>query len=177
MGVEMRFTKWGGARHWHYPLEPLGRDAHGWWLGGRAGIRMRRGFEEPIVQPHDFVVLVPGAGEWIASFNGDGETDIAVYVDVTTRPRVSAAAIEAVDLDLDVVRLRDGAVRVLDEDEFAEHRVRYGYPVEVVERALATTGELVASITAGREPFGAAGAAWLRDFTGPRRTPGTGDRQ
>ncbi len=112
MGVEMRFTKWGGGRHWRYPLEPLGRDRHGWWLGGRTGQLMRRGFEEPVVQPHDFVTLVPGAGEWIATFNADG-TDVAIYVDVTTRPDVSAAAIDAVDLHLDVVRLRDGGVRVL----------------------------------------------------------------
>jgi hypothetical protein len=48
MGVEMRFTKWGGKRHWRYPLEPLGTDRYGWWLGGAAGTLLRRGFEEPI---------------------------------------------------------------------------------------------------------------------------------
>ena len=41
----------------------------------------------------------------------------------------------AVDLDLDVVRRTDGTVYVDDEDEFAEHRVSFGYPPEVVELA------------------------------------------
>lgn len=35
-----------------------------------------------------------------------------------------------VDLDLDVVRRFDGSAEILDEDEFAEHQVRYGYPPE-----------------------------------------------
>ena len=38
-----------------------------------------------------------------------------------------------VDLDLDVVRLRaDQRVLIVDEDEFAEHQVRYSYPAEVI---------------------------------------------
>ncbi|WP_180935649.1 DUF402 domain-containing protein [Nocardioides ungokensis] len=36
--------------------------------------------------------------------------------------------LRAVDLDLDVVRGRTGRVWIDDEDEFAEHRVRFGYP-------------------------------------------------
>jgi hypothetical protein len=86
VGTEIRFTKWGGRRHWRYRVEPLGTDRYGWWLGGRAGILLRRGFEDPIVQPHDFVVLVPADGYWIANWSEPGETDISVYVDVTTKP-------------------------------------------------------------------------------------------
>ncbi len=106
--VEVRFTKWGGTRHWRFPLEPLGSDGHGWWLGGRTGILLRRGYEEPI------------------------------------------------------------GVHVLDGDEFEEHRIRFGYPSDLVARARATTDELVARITAGDEPFGVAGAAWLRALIGTR---------
>src|SRR5690349_10689465 len=115
MAMEIRFTKWGGRKHWRYPMEPLGRDRYGWWFGARAGILLQRGFEDPIVQPHDFVVLVPADGCWIATWNGPGETDIAIYVDVTTEPSVQADVVSAVDLDLDVVQLRDGTVRILDE--------------------------------------------------------------
>jgi uncharacterized protein len=56
-------------------------------------------------------------------------------------------------------------ITVLDEDEFAEHQVRYGYPVEVVEQAQATTDDLVARLTARTEPFAAVGTAWLERFT------------
>jgi hypothetical protein len=160
----MRFTKWGGQRHWEFVLDPLGADEHGWWLGGRAGMTLRRGLEAPVVQPHDFVTLVPASGWWVASFNGTGETDVDVYVDVTTAPVRHARAVEAVDLDLDVVRLRDGSVRVLDEDEFAAHQVRYRYPAEVIERAQGSCDDLVRRITAGEEPFVHVAAGWLDRF-------------
>lgn len=126
---------------------------------------LRRGLEAPLVQPHDFVTLVPAAQWWVASFNGTGRTDIDVYVDVTTAPVRSAGAVEAVDLDLDVVRLRDGSVRVLDEDEFADHQVRYRYPAEVIERAQASCDGLVRQISAGEEPFVRVAAAWLDHFS------------
>jgi hypothetical protein len=168
--AEIRFTKWGGKRHWEFELEPLGDDEHGWWLGGRTGMTLRRGLEQPVVQPHDFVTLVPHRDWWVASFNGPGETHTDVYVDVTTAPVRSAHGVEAVDLDLDVIRLRDGTVEVWDEDEFAEHQVRYGYPAEVIERAQASCDDLVARLTAGQEPFVEVAAAWLRRFDDSRKS-------
>jgi hypothetical protein len=41
-----------------------------------------------------------------------GETDISIYVDATTEPSIHADVVSAVDLDLEVVQLRDGTVRV-----------------------------------------------------------------
>jgi hypothetical protein len=162
MTVEMRFTKWGGTLHWHYPLVPLGTDRHGWWLGGPEGTFFQRGDEQPIPRPHDYVMLVPDDGDWIATWHADSATE--VYVDVTTRPVRSGNLIEAVDLDLDVIRKRDGRVLLVDEDEFAEHQVLYGYPAEVIARAEATAGDLVARVTAATEPFGRAGQQWLSRF-------------
>ena len=163
--VEVRFTKWGGARHWRFTMTPLGRDEHGHWYGGRAGMTLQRGDEAPVLQPHDFVMIAPYDRWWVASFNGTGETDVAVYVDVATPPVVGTHSVESVDLDLDVIRLRDGSVRVLDEDEFAEHQVRYGYPADVIDRARRTTDELVDLVTGRTEPFGAVADGWLRAFT------------
>lgn len=161
----MRFTKWGGRLHWVYRLEELGEDEHGLWYGGRAGTIMRRGAEPPIVYPHDFVNLVPAAGLWIATFSAVGPpAGVAVYIDVTTRPWVDGEAIHAVDLDLDVIRSRDGEVQVLDEDEFADHQVLYGYPPEVAAQARATTDELVALLTAGTQPFEEAARTRLAEF-------------
>jgi len=162
--MEIRFTKWGGRLHWHYPAEPLGTDQYGLWLGSQAGDFIRRGREEPVVRPHDNVLLVPAHGCWIATWIG-GDSDVALYIDVTTEPSVREGVVSAVDLDLDVVRLRDGTVQVLDEDEFAVHQVRYGYPAEIIAQARATTDELVAQVSAGVEPFATQGAARLAAFT------------
>lgn len=150
----VRFTKWGGRRHWECDLEPLGEDEHGLWLGGRAGTPMRRGDGRLFPQPADFVMLVPVAGNWIASINAPStSTSTAVYIDVTDRPRVVDGVVRAVDLDLDVIRRWDDSVEVLDEDEFAEHQVRYGYPAEVIVEARATCDDLFARLSAATQPF------------------------
>jgi protein associated with RNAse G/E len=120
---------------------------------------IQRGAEPPVRQRRDFALLVPAEGDWTACFNADGELEI--YADVTTRPVLSPGQVTAVDLDLDVVRYRDGRVAVLDEDEFAEHQVQLDYPAELIEQARTTCDWLVGAVSARREPFGQTGAAWL----------------
>lgn len=164
----MRYTKWGGKRHWWWSAEELGRDRFGWWFGSRAGTELRRGFEEPVVVRHDFVVLVPDRGRWIAAWNGPEETETALYIDVTDKPVRRADRVEAIDLDLDVVRLRDGTVRLLDEDEFEEHQFLYHYPADVIAQARATSGDLMRMVAEHHEPFGEVGEAWLTGFTSSR---------
>jgi hypothetical protein len=167
--VEVRYTKWGGHEHWRFTLTPLGSDRFGWWLAGPAGTPQRRGQEPPIALDHDFVMLVPAVGSWTAFWNADGPASpFEVYVDVTTRPVRAPGVLTAIDLDLDVVRHRDGRVEVLDEDEFAEHRVRYGYPREVIDDARSTASWLVEAISARVAPFDDTGTAWLA------RVPGSG---
>ena len=51
------------------------------------------------------------------------------------RPGLGGRRATCVDLDLDVIQRFDGGVFVDDEDEFAEHRTRYGYPAELVAEA------------------------------------------
>ena len=162
--MEMRFTKWGGRKHWTYPMEPLGRDEWCWWFGGRAGIRLQRGDEPPIIQGHDFVQLIPDGGWYVAAYNGTANTRLALYVDVTTPPTITGDVIEAVDLDLDVLRMRDGRVLLDDEDEFEEHQVRYGYPPEIVDGARASADRLMAAVRGGTEPFGLVGDNWLARY-------------
>ncbi|WP_203820759.1 DUF402 domain-containing protein [Paractinoplanes ferrugineus] len=166
--MELRFTKWGGKRHWRFLAEPLGSDGFGWWYGCPRGTSMRRGFEEPVVADYDFIVLVPADGAFVASFNGPSHPNLSMYVDVTSVPVREEGVVEAVDLDLDVVRLWDGSVRLLDEDEFEEHQVLYGYPAEVIDQARATADELLDRIGWRQEPFGAVGDAWLARFLDAR---------
>jgi uncharacterized protein len=157
----MRFTKWGGKKHWTYELEPLGRDRFGSWYGGRAGISLQRGDDEPVTQGHDFVQLIPDRGWYVAAYNDVADARLEIYVDVTTPPVITGDVIEAVDLDLDVLRARDGRVLLDDEDEFEEHQVLYGYPPEIIEGAKASADRLMVAVRARDEPFGAVGEGWL----------------
>lgn len=110
---------------------------------------------------HTFVLLIPKDEWWIVSYDAPPQ-NIDVYVDVSMPPQwPNDKHVTAVDLDLDVIRLRDGTVFLDDEDEFAEHQVSLGYPKDVIEKALETSKWLMEAVEQRREPFGSAGQRWL----------------
>lgn len=159
--VRCVMTKWGGRPHWEYDAVLLGSDDHGDWVGIPAGTPMARpgaAFTPPV----DSVLLVPGDGAgWLATFYGPG-FPVRVYVDVTTPPVWQGAAVQAVDLDLDVVRSESGRTWVDDEDEFAAHRLAWDYPEEVVATASRTCEEVRRMVADRIAPFdGATSDRWL----------------
>jgi protein associated with RNAse G/E len=67
-----------------------------------------------------------------------------------------------VDLDLDVLRKRGADLPLLvDEDEFAEHQVRYGYPADVIRSAEQSAQWLMTAVANGTGPFNGAHLPWL----------------
>jgi uncharacterized protein len=162
MIVDCDMRKWVDRPHWRFNTKLLGRDVYGTWLGARIGTAYTGPLGGGNWQ-HNFVVLVPDGEWWIASWNDIQQPNIEVYVDITTTPRwFGTNVVRAIDLDLDVARLRDGRVELWDEDEFDDHRVRYGYPDDVVERARSTADRLMEHVSARREPFGDVGRRWLQ---------------
>ena len=162
--VHVRFTKYDGTLHWHFDVVRLGEDDHGVWLGGRDGTPVRRGAEPPLIST-PFALLVPRDGWWVVTFNPDvpdSPFQHVIYADVCTPAEWDDATVSAVDLDLDVAMRSDGTVSLLDEDEFEEHRETMAYPPHVIDRARGSAASLFAAIEAGREPFGSAGPARLR---------------
>ena len=163
--VRIEMEKWGGRAQWHIPGRWLGRDRHGDWVGIAAGTLMVRPGRET-VSAFDQVGLVPGPGDddsrsFLATFHVPA-ADTWTYVDMTTPPVWDGRVVRAVDLDLDVVRLRDGSVYVDDEDEFAEHTVTYGYPREVVRLAEASRDRVHTAVVAGEPPFDGSHERWQR---------------
>lgn len=166
MTTRLRYTKWGGRPHWEFDARLLGADEWGQWLYSPPGTDFSRpgyGFVLSVGQ----VTLVSPDLAWTPAFfergePGGGNHDFAIYVDMTTRPVwESPASVTMVDLDLDVVRYRSGRVAVLDEGEFAEHRVSYGYPDEICDLARTTCAEVAAAIRANDEPYASVGWNWL----------------
>jgi protein associated with RNAse G/E len=159
--VRVVYTKYDGSLHWHRIMQHLGEDEHGIWLGARAGATMQRGDEPPIVMEAAFVQLISDGVWWTATFRAD-PARAEIYCDVSTPSRwPSPAEVTMVDLDLDVLRLRDQRVILDDEDEFAEHQVRYGYPAEVISAAERAAAWLLDAVSAKAEPFGGAYRRWL----------------
>jgi hypothetical protein len=157
-------TKWGDRPHWEFDAVLLGSDEHGDWLGIPGGTHMSRP-GAAYVAPVDQVGLVPAPGPdeergWLATFHAVGGP-VQVYVDMTTPPVWDGSVLRAVDLDLDVVRGPTGRVWVDDEDEFAAHRVAYGYPDEVARLAMTSCDRVRAAMAAGDAPYDGSAAAWL----------------
>ncbi len=170
--VRVRARKWPDRPHWEFDAIRLGEDAHGTWVGSPAGT----GFSRPgaaFVSDQDQVTLVPRDAPFVASFYAPGGlAHCDVYVDITTPAVWRDGTVTAVDLDLDVVRGWSGRVWVDDEDEFADHRVRFGYPADVVRMAARSCEAVQADVSQGRAPYDGTAAVWLRTLaTLVRGTP------
>ncbi|WP_250003683.1 DUF402 domain-containing protein [Actinoplanes sp. M2I2] len=161
--VRVVVRKYDGRLHWHHATQRLGTDEHGIWLGCPAGTVYHRGDEGPIYTSAEARVMLIPRHEWWTALYCAPPAECEVYCDITTPATwPHPAEVTMVDLDLDVWRTRPaGAVEVLDRDEFAVNRRRYGYPPDVVSRAESTAERLRSAVTGRAEPFGEAGQRWL----------------
>lgn len=164
--IRVRSTKWDGSLHRDSTAIELGADPLGtWlWLPERTPIRT----SELTFLAAAGLRLFPPDAWWSAWFAPELAAEARprqVYVDITTPARRAGDLIEFVDLDLDVERIGDGAVCVLDEDEFARHCELYGYPPEVADRAVRTCREMAVAVRRSDPPFGGEHLRWLERAT------------
>lgn len=157
--VWVRYFKYDGTPHRSYPARLVARRPEGSWLLVAAGTvaTLAAGFA---IREEAYTLFVPRDAWWTAMFNA-APRRTEVYCDITTPAVWADGEVSVVDLDLDVRRRRTGEIELVDEDEFAEHRVRYRYPTEVVTRASAAAHWLVGALGDGTEPFASAYRPWL----------------
>ena len=152
----MRFTKWGGGRHWEFAATVTASDSHGVWVYSPVGTELTRPGHD-FTSPVDWMSLVPSGRPWAAAFYDSPGHSTSIYVDMCTEARWCGREVSMVDLDLDVILRTDGTVILDDEDEFDEHRVALGYPDEIVRLARDSSREVLDAIAHGLEPFRSAG--------------------
>lgn len=159
-----RWRKWDGSPHWEHDCVYLGSDRWGDWVGQRDGWRSARPGVDG-TSDGDSVTLIPPGGEYAATFNAT-HPRIAIYIDVAWDVRWEGGAPTGIDMDLDVVRARDGrGIFIDDRDEWDEHRVRYGYPLGIVTRLEDVAIELERELTQESVPFdGGTAARWLTEL-------------
>ncbi|OPF70511.1 RNAse [Streptomyces antioxidans] len=167
--VAVNYRKYDGTLHWNLRMRRLGEDDHGVWLGLPGGAVMRKGFGPMVPIPCAHVILLPRDAWWTAVFNAPPRAT-EIYCDIATPARwLSSHEVSMVDLDLDVLRKRaDGSTLLVDQDEFAEHQVRYGYPADVIAEAEAAGQWLMDAVDGRAEPFGDASREWLGMVDGER---------
>jgi uncharacterized protein len=160
--VDVIYRKYDGSLHWHLTMQWLGEDEHGVWTGLPPGGTMRKGDGPLITIAQAQVMLFPRDAWWTAVFNALPDPT-EIYCDITTPVTwTTPREVTMIDLDLDVVRIREtAAVDLLDEDEFAEHQVKYNYPADVLDQATQAAVWLRTALTDGTEPFATAYLAQL----------------
>ena len=75
------------------------------------------------------------------------------YCNVNLPPEFDGGTMSYVDLELDVLVWPDFSYKVLDEDEFAAHAIKYNYPDYIKNRAPQALDELINLIETRRFPF------------------------
>ncbi|MDP3891014.1 DUF402 domain-containing protein [Nocardioides sp.] len=180
--VRVEMTKWPDRPHWCFDATYLGSDEHGDWLGVRPGTAMARPgatYVAPVAQvllaPTQPVRQVNGSAPtaaqtlaqldpehgYLATFHAEGGV-VEVYVDIATPPVWDGRVLRSVDLDLDVIRAPRGRVWVDDEDEFADHRVRFAYPEDLVAHAAVSCSFVLTAVNDRLPPYdGPTAAGWL----------------
>jgi len=155
-----RWRKWDGAPHWLHDCVYLGADEWGDWFGQLPGWSSARpGLEYEVKYPS--VTLMPPSGDFAYTRNAPPHRT-QTYIDLAWDLRWDAGSPTGIDMDLDVVRRADRGVWIDDRDEWDEHRVQHGYPLDIVEHLETLAVDLEARVRARVAPFDDASAdAWL----------------
>lgn len=165
-GAEMTFQwrKWNGSTHWRHECVYLGADQWGDWVGQPIGWHsIRPGAQFHAAAPN--VTLVPASGDFALTVNRNHPNRMRVYIDLGWDIHWSEDPLLAtgIDMDLDVVRVEgERGTWVDDRDEWAQHSVRYGYPVEIMTHLENLALDLETRVRAQVAPFDDAVAdVWL----------------
>lgn len=163
--VTLAYRKYDGTPHWTHRAFYVGHDPRAHWIGAvKDEIVRKPGRELPWA--NHWVVAIP-RNEWFTmNVNLPGPSvPTQVYCDMTSVPTWhqvdGGVEARAIDLDLDVMVLKNGNLIIDDEDEFEEHQVSYGYPQDVIDAARASCNAVHASLDADDTWFWAEGQAWL----------------
>lgn len=74
------------------------------------------------------------------------------YCNINMPPRFANGVLDYVDLDIDVIMWPDGTVEILDEDEFDQNAVAFGYTGGVVNKAVEALAALLELIAEQKLP-------------------------
>lgn len=158
----------------------LGEDEHGCWgclpplepMAVSNGDVVRCRYPLLFCYPREcwwVAAFQPGAERIVEVHHPEGGIDLEtgveqIYVHMASPPTLTAEAVSFVDLLLDVIRLPDGTVAVLDEDELDAAATDGLLPLDVVANARRACDEVAAMLRANTEPFGEVWTGWLSQF-------------
>jgi uncharacterized protein len=164
--IELRSLKYDGSLNYFWPALLLHEEANGFVWATPAGAPFTRPSGVHAV-PHDWLGRV-WYDRWYAvdaslAPLSDGAAPGTLrhyYCNLGIPGAWEGNVYGYVDTDLDVQIFPDGRHELLDEDEFATHQVRFGYPEDVVAATKQAAREAIALAHAGMAPFDGSLIAW-----------------
>ncbi|MGG1552965.1 DUF402 domain-containing protein [Paenibacillus ferrarius] len=153
MTIPIRALKYGNRPHYDWETTLLERgDAHLFVLGHH-GRQLRHYTKGKTFTIDRWTVEFFPLDAWftVSADVVDGRI-VQYYCNICEPPRLEQDGVSFIDLDLDLI-YRDGVWQVVDEDEFAEHTVKFGYPPELVNRVWQELAKLQARIASRQFPF------------------------
>ncbi len=150
-------------------------------LSGKYDGSLRDGYESFLYSETDecFVMLTPPGtkyldyrhGSWFTAVDGiieiyfkkkfynvwhiceSGGGKSVIYINIALPAELCGDTLEWIDLDLDYRLDDDGAISILDRDEFAQNSKKMSYPAELIDSARAACDEVERGLAAGDYPF------------------------
>ncbi|MCZ8514135.1 DUF402 domain-containing protein [Paenibacillus filicis] len=106
----------------------------------------------------EWVSRVPGVSFFIPKiwFNVVAlieEHGVRYYCNVASPPYVSGRVVTYIDYDLDVIRMPDGDVHVVDQEEYERHKISYHYSPVVDAKVKQGMQEVLDRVRGGKPPF------------------------
>jgi protein associated with RNAse G/E len=151
--IPVESTKFDGSLHYRYTMTVVADEGDRLLAWGPVGTRFEsyRGVYDAT---RHFLMLHYRDRDWNLEVMWEPDwKPNKHYVNIALPATWDDGTLRYVDLDLDISWWPDGAVRLLDEDEFAEHRERFGYPQWLIDRAWAAVDEVRALISSRLPPF------------------------
>lgn len=150
--LAFQWRKWDGSPHWRHDCIYLGRDEWGDWFGQPDGSRSHRPGRDFLTEWTN-VTLMASTGDFAFTRHVPGHRT-RTYIDLAWDLRWVDGVPTGIDMDLDVVDRPAGeGVFIDDRDEWDEHRVRYGYPAQVVAHLEALANDLRDRVAGDIPPF------------------------
>lgn len=147
--------KYGGSQHLTYPVQVLRETESefrllGEW--GRTVVHTTRGRD--FVMENQSIEFLWTDRPYTVAVTCDGNGVIrSYYCNINLPVERGEGRITYVDLDLDLWVYPDLTYKVLDEDEFLAHSVKYGYPPEVIALARQALADLIGVVESRGYPF------------------------
>ena len=148
-------TKFDSAPHYSWPATLRDDDGERLRFDSVIGgilTHYTRGFERPIWHRSDFTFW---RERWYNIFTNYDMTGALsdFYCNVAMPFTLDSQTLKYVDLDLDVQFSPDGHYKILDQDEFQAHCIKFAYPAWLQEKALNTVSEIISLAASRQEPF------------------------